>query len=145
MAGSFACTRLTRRLGSKGLMTLGFSGILIGGLVIFIRCIPDPWGLALPMTLVSFSFGLSRPPSNNLVLEQVDQYAGAASSLLIFIYFMLGAAAMWLISLNWADKIRTIGLLGIVSGGLMLAIWLILLQTSAGKRVALYPAGEKRA
>ncbi|MDA3897370.1 MAG: hypothetical protein PF482_14645 [Desulfobacteraceae bacterium] len=56
------------------------------------------------MAVISFSFGLSRPPSNNLVLEQVDKNAGAASSLLIFIYFMLGAFSMWLISLDWTDK-----------------------------------------
>jgi DHA1 family bicyclomycin/chloramphenicol resistance-like MFS transporter len=139
MAGSFACTRLTGRVRSTGLLTAGFAGILIGGIGMIVRWIPGPWGLALPMAVISFSFGISRPPSNNLVLEQVDRHAGAASSLLIFIYFMLGAFAMWLISLDWADKIRTIGVLGAVCGGVILGIWIILPQIKARKRTNLCP------
>ena len=123
MAGSFACSRLLSRIGSRHVMTTGFTGILCGGLLMLTGWIPAPWGLALPMALISFSFGLSRPPSNNLVLEQVDRHAGAASSMLIFIYFMLGAFSMWLISLDWLDKIFIIGILGTVSGGMMLAAW----------------------
>ena len=139
MAGSFACTRLTGRVRSTRLLTAGFAGILIGGIGMILRWIPGPWGLALPMAVISFSFGISRPPSNNLVLEQVDRHAGAASSLLIFIYFMLGAFAMWLISLDWADKIRTIGVLGAVCGGVILGIWIILPQIKARKRTKLCP------
>lgn len=64
--------------------------------------------------------------SNNLVLEQVDRHAGAAASLLVFIYFMLGAFSMWLISLEWIDKIGVIGVLGTCAGGLLLSVWLLL-------------------
>lgn len=139
MAGSFACTRLVGQVGSRGLLTAGFAGILIGGLGMLTRWIPGPWGLALPMAVISFSFGISRPPSNNMVLEQVDRHAGAASSLLIFIYFMLGAFAMWLISLDWADKIRTIGVLGTACGGIILGIWILLPQIAGRKRTRLCP------
>lgn len=141
MAGSFACTRLLRRVGSRGLMTAGFAGILIGGLAMLIPWLPGPWGLALPMATISFFFGISRPPSNNLVLEQVDRHAGAASSLLIFIYFMLGAFAMWLISLDWTDKIHTIGVLGTAAGGIILGIWLLLPRMASRKRTRLCPDG----
>ncbi len=141
MAGSFACTRLLRRVGSRGLLTAGFAGILIGGLGMFIRWLPGPWGLALPMAVISFSFGLSRPPSNNLVLEQVDRHAGAASSLLIFIYFMLGAFSMWLISLDWTDKIRTIGVLATVAGSILLGIWLLIPKITDKKFSVLCPEG----
>ena len=134
MMGSFACTRLLKPLGARGVLTAGFAGILAGGLAMATGLLPGPWGLALPMAVISFSFGLSRPPSNNFVLEQVDRHAGAASSLLIFIYFMLGAFSMWLISLDWADKIRIIGLLGIACGGIILGIWLLLPKTMTEKR-----------
>lgn len=126
MAGSPVCSTLLARVGSRGLMTTGFTGILAGGLIMLGRWIPDPWGPALPMALISFCFGLSRPPSNNLVLEQVDRHAGAASSLLVFLYFLLGAYAMWLISLAWLDKISVIGILGTAAGGLLSGIWLLL-------------------
>ncbi len=126
MAGSLICSRMLGHIGSRTLMTVGFAGVLVGGLVMLIRWIPDPWGLALPMAAVSLCLGLSRPPSNNLVLEQVDRHAGAASSLLIFIYFTLGAFSMWLISLEWLDKIRIIGILAAGAGGVLLGVWLLL-------------------
>ncbi len=139
MVGAFSCTRLLGRVGSRGLLTAGFTGILVGGIGMIFRWIPGPWGLALPMAIISFAFGLSRPPSNNLVLEQVDRHVGTASSLLIFIYFMLGAFAMWLISLDWTDKIHTIGMLGTVSGGVILGIWILLPQIKAKMRTKLCP------
>jgi len=61
------------------------------------------------MSLVAFSLDLSRPPDNNIVLEQVDRDAGSASSLLIFSDFTHGVVGMWLISLEWADKIPVLG------------------------------------
>ena len=117
MAGSFLCSRLLHHMDATQLLALSFGGILAGGMGMDIHCLSGPWELCLPMALVSFSFGVSRPLSNNLVLEQVDDNAGAASSLLIFVYFMMGAFAMWLISFGWSDKIRVIGVLGILCGG----------------------------
>ncbi len=124
MAGSLLCTRLLHKIGPGRLMTMGFAGILAGGVVMLLRIFPGPWGLALPMSIVTFSLGLSRPPSNNLVLDQVDRNAGAASSLLVFIFFMLGAFSMWLISLDWSDKIGVIGILATTVGAVMLSMWL---------------------
>jgi len=83
-----------------------------------------PWGLALPMMVASFCFGLSRPSSNHLMLEQVSTHVGSASSLLVFFNFVVGAFAMWMIALNWTDKIVTIGTFGLVSTAIILVIWL---------------------
>ena len=63
-------------------MTIGFVGIFLGGVILLFAGQHGPWSFALPMFLITFSLGLSRPPSNNLVLEQVDRDAGSASSLL---------------------------------------------------------------
>jgi DHA1 family bicyclomycin/chloramphenicol resistance-like MFS transporter len=134
MAGSFACSRLLRRVRSRALMTFGFIGIMIGGMGMLWQLFPGPFRLAIPMGLISFSFGLSRPPSNNYVLEQVDQYAGAASSILIFCYFLTGAFAMWLISLNWNDKIQVVGILATASGALILVLWQIQLARKSRPR-----------
>jgi DHA1 family bicyclomycin/chloramphenicol resistance-like MFS transporter len=128
MSGSLVCTRLLRLIRPGTVMTLGFAGVLLGGLVMLARVFPGPWALALPMAIVAFSVGMSRPPSNNLVLEQVDKYAGSASSMLIFIFFTFGAGSMWFISLDWADKIHTIALLATSVGGVLLCVWGILVR-----------------
>lgn len=126
MAGSLLCTRLLHRLGPGKVMTMGFAGIFLGGLIMLMNLFPGPWALTIPMALVTFSLGLSRPPGNNLVLEQVDHHAGAASSLLVFIFFLLGAFSMWLISLDWNDKIRVIAILATGVGAVMLSLWAVL-------------------
>lgn len=62
MAGSFAFTRLHKRIESRKLLTISFAGILLGGLLMRSALFSGPWTLALPMALVSFFFGCSRPP-----------------------------------------------------------------------------------
>jgi len=126
MAGSFSCLRLTRRISSGHLMTIGFAGVFLGGVFLLLTAQHGPWSFALPMFLITFSLGLSRPPSNNLVLEQVDRDAGSASSLLIFCYFTLGAVGMWFISLEWVDKIPVLGAFALSCGAMVLAAWFVL-------------------
>ncbi|MGB9131067.1 MAG: multidrug effflux MFS transporter [Methanosarcina sp.] len=125
MVGSFSCLRLRSVLSSRHLITIGFAGILLGGFLLLATGKHGPWGFALPMFFITFSIGLSRPPSNNLVLDQVDRDAGSASSLLIFSYFTLGAVGMWLISLEWADKIPVLGAIAFGCGALVLSAWFI--------------------
>jgi DHA1 family bicyclomycin/chloramphenicol resistance-like MFS transporter len=85
------------------------------------------------MAIITFSYGFNRPLSHNLILEEVDRNAGAASSLLTFSYFIVGAFSMWLIALDWSDKIGTIGILGAGSGGLVLGLWLLLPKLATPK------------
>lgn len=132
MVGSFSCLRLTRSIRSKHLMTVGFAGISLGGFFLLLTGQHGPWSFALPMFLITFSLGLSRPPSNNLVLEQVDRDAGSASSLLIFSYFTLGAVGMWFISLEWADKIPVLGAIALGCGALVLGTWVVLQRKGIG-------------
>jgi DHA1 family bicyclomycin/chloramphenicol resistance-like MFS transporter len=123
MAGSFICTRIQRRMTSEKIVTISFAGILAGGLFMHADLLSGPWGFALPMAMASFFFGLSRPPSNHLVLLQVDQGAGTASSLMIFLYFVVAAFAMWFIALDWADTIHVIARLAIFAALFVLAVW----------------------
>lgn len=126
MIGAFSCLRLIRSVNSKHLMTIGFAGVFLGGIFLLFMGQHGPWSFALPMFMVSFSLGLSRPPSNHLVLEQVDRDIGSASSMLIFTYFAFGAVSMWFISLEWADKIPVLGTTAAGCGALVLASWIII-------------------
>ena len=124
MFGPFAFSRLTRSFSSRNLLTLSFTGILAGSIVL--ACLPhhSPWSLALPMWFISFFFGMNRPASNNLILEQVQQDVGAASALVIFAFMTVGAAGMGIISLAWSDKILVLGVLGTIVGVATLAFWI---------------------
>lgn len=133
MAGSLSCLKLAQRTDSKYLMTAGFIGIFLGGMLILINGQHGPWSFAIPMAMITYSIGISRPPSNHLVLEQVHKDAGSASSLLIFTYFTLGAVGMWLVSQDWTNRIQVLGAIALSCGALVLAAWMVLQKKSIGK------------
>jgi DHA1 family bicyclomycin/chloramphenicol resistance-like MFS transporter len=126
MAGSLLCTRLSGRVSSARILSLCYLGVTVGGVLLLLVDQNGPWKLALPMLCISFSAGLSRPPSNNLVLSQVHHGAGAAASFLMFTIMTGGALAMWFISLGWENKITVLGIMGLVCGVLGGVLWLAL-------------------
>jgi DHA1 family bicyclomycin/chloramphenicol resistance-like MFS transporter len=132
MAGSMSCLKLTDRINPKHLMTAGFAGIAIGAVLILTVGHYGPRAFAFPMALITYSIGISRPPSNHLVLEQVHKDAGAASSLLIFTYFTLGAVGMWLVSQEWMERMQILGTITLVCGVIVFAAWMLLQKRGIG-------------
>jgi MFS transporter, DHA1 family, multidrug resistance protein len=124
MIGPLTFSYLSRHISQKILIAIGFTGIMTGGFWMILIPHTSPWSLALPMWVLSFFLGLCRPPTNNLILEQVDQDIGAASSLVIFTFMMIGSVSMGIISLAWLDKITVLGIMGAASGGFALLFWL---------------------
>jgi DHA1 family bicyclomycin/chloramphenicol resistance-like MFS transporter len=98
-------SRMVRHFSIIRLMPYAFIGMFVSSLLLLCPWIPDPWRLTLPMFCLTFSFSFCRPAGNNLILEQVDRDSGAASSLMVFFYFMVGALAMWFFSFDWNNKI----------------------------------------
>jgi DHA1 family bicyclomycin/chloramphenicol resistance-like MFS transporter len=136
MCGPIAFARLSRHFSSIALMTVAFAGATLSGGVMALIPHDSPWSLALPMWGICFFFGLSRPPSNNLLLEQVQQDVGAASSLITFTFMTIGAFSMGAVSFNWSDKIRFLGILGAIVGALTLITWL------GSKHIYLHPPSK---
>ncbi len=141
MAGFYACARLLKRFPSMALLTGGFTGVLLGGLVMLAAGGGTPWRMALPMAVMSLCLGISRPLANSLVLDQVETDVGAASSLMMFTYFSCGSVAMWVISQDWDDKIRVLAATSAGSAVLVL-LALSLFKRAAGRRPAAATAGR---
>jgi DHA1 family bicyclomycin/chloramphenicol resistance-like MFS transporter len=116
-------TRLVRRFSLNRLLPLSYLGVLFSALLMFLPVFPQPYRLAIPMWLLTFFFAFGRPPENNLILEQIDTDVGAALSLMVFIFFMMGACSMWLISLGWQDKLQVLSIMGIISATIKLLGW----------------------
>ncbi|MGX9364946.1 multidrug effflux MFS transporter [Desulfoplanes sp. PS50] len=114
-AGTFSATQIMR---------FAALGILCAGAWMVVEWNTTPWRLALPMWCVSFCFSLSRPISNHLILAQVDRDTGTASSLMIFLYFLTGSMAIWLISLDWKNPIAVMGIMNVIVGGMALIFWI---------------------
>jgi DHA1 family bicyclomycin/chloramphenicol resistance-like MFS transporter len=121
-------SRMVRHFPITRLMPYAFTGMLVSSLLLLCPWIPDPWRLTLPMFCLTFSFSFCRPAGNNLILEQVDRDTGAASSLMVFFYFMIGALAMWFFSFDWNDKIVMLGRMGVVSVTCTLLLWQVCMR-----------------
>lgn len=126
MSGSMTCMRFGSKWGTLPMISAGYAGIVLGGMLMLLNTFDGPIQFAIPMGIITFSLGLSRPPSNNLALEQVTKDAGTASSVMVFSYFMCGAVSMAAVSLDWADKLIYIGLLSLASGLVAFTFWLFL-------------------
>jgi DHA1 family bicyclomycin/chloramphenicol resistance-like MFS transporter len=126
MAGSMTCMHFGKKIGTMRMITVGYGGVFFGGMVMLAGVFSGPWQFAIPMGMVTFCLGLSRPPSNNLALEQVEKDAGTASSTMVFSYFICGALAMLAVSMDWPSKIVFTGLLAVLSGLGSFGIWFFL-------------------
>lgn len=122
MAGSFLCMRLVMRVNDRVLIGFGFSGMVIGGVLLVLMPHSQVLSFTLPMCCISFGFGLTRPLCVNMILENVTEDIGSASSLMMFVNFIFGALAMGLISLGGEWKILIIGVTAVSTSVLTLAV-----------------------
>ena len=113
MAGSFSCAKLSSRLTSMQILNWSLAGMFIAGLVMLFWH-PTSISFAVSMFAVSFCMGISRPLCNHMVLEQVHNDVGAASSLLTFSSFILGSIGMQMVSLLPDAKIIMIAVMALV-------------------------------
>ena len=123
MAGSYVCSRISHRTGSRKIITAALPMLAAGGAAIFFHIIPGAAGFALLMAVCSFSYGLSRPAAINIILEQVKSSAGAASSMILFVYFLAASFTMRFISFEWDDRTSVIGITAVAAGGAVFIIW----------------------
>ncbi|MGE4319421.1 MAG: multidrug effflux MFS transporter [Deferribacterales bacterium] len=111
MAGSFTSARISSVLSQAKMLTVSFSGMLVGGLSVYLLGGKGYIYFANSMFIFSFFVGFSRPVSSSLVLEQVRTDIGSASSFMVFYQFMAGALCMWAVTQPWENPIAFYGIL----------------------------------
>lgn len=126
MIAPLAFSKIVKHIPLMKLLPFGYLGMMCSASLMTVPLLPLPWRIALPMWLFTFSFSFTRPPGNNLILEQVDRDVGAASAFMVFIFFITGACSMWSISFDWADKITTLGWMGVIASSFTLCAWFLL-------------------
>jgi DHA1 family bicyclomycin/chloramphenicol resistance-like MFS transporter len=128
MCGAFVCTRVMRWLADTRLLTICLTGCVAGGVGILVLGDRHYAAFAAAMCLITFFVGMSRPLSNHLILEQVRQDIGSASSFLVFYQFLVGAVCMRIVTISWTAPIRVFGLVAVLLPALVLAFWPLLLR-----------------
>ena len=114
--GSSLYLVLSRRFNTNQVINLSFFLLLISGLTIVITGDKSPFLFAAALVPGTIAATLTRPPSSNLLLEQVDEDAGAASSMMAFSFSFVGSMGMQFISLGWESRILVMGVVLTITG-----------------------------
>lgn len=124
MLGAMFCTRLLGYYKDSTLIAIALGGGATAGTLLLFFGGTGYGVFALLMALYSFSFGMTRPLANNLILDQVERDIGTASSMIIFIQFVIGAGAMAIATAGWEKPLLTFGLMVSVVPAAVLVLWL---------------------
>ncbi|MFG0247855.1 MAG: multidrug effflux MFS transporter [Phycisphaeraceae bacterium JB051] len=124
MIGAMCSTRVSHHVGDHHLLTACIIGTVIGGIGIICIGHLSPWTFALTMGTITSCFGMTRPISQHIILEQVQTDVGAASSMLVFFQFIVGAICMTLAGLAWPSPIMVFGIMAVSFAIVVLCMWL---------------------
>lgn len=128
MTGAFLSTRLTKYFSDVRILTVCFLGYTFSGLGIMLTGHIHYLFFAAFMAGISFCLGLSRPLSSHLVLEQVSEDIGSASSFIVFYQFIVGSACMAIATIDWTHPIFAFGVQAVIASGLVLLLWPMLIK-----------------
>ena len=134
MVGSFTCTRLAGAVTPMRILYVSLYVMLGAGILMLVLGGNSPLTLTIPMVCITFSVGFSRPIANSMILDQVSSDVGAASGVITFEMFFVGAMAMELISLDWTHKFMVLGVLALA--GALIPLFTLILMRVAERRKA---------
>ena len=121
--GTCSYILLSRYMGISSIIRATFVLTLMSGISILVIGSSGPLVFAITLLPATIGTSLLRPPSVNLLLDQVDKDAGAASSVMTFSFVFSGSLGMQFISLAWSDRIFMIGIVDILVGLCCFILW----------------------
>jgi len=134
MVGSFTCTRLAGAVPPIRILFFSLYVMLGAGILLFVLGGDSPLAVTIPMVCITFSVGFSRPIANSMILDQVSSDVGAASGVITFEMFFVGAMSMEIISLEWTHKVVVLGVLALA--GALIPLFTLFLTRAADRRKA---------
>ncbi|WP_294159942.1 Bcr/CflA family efflux MFS transporter [uncultured Selenomonas sp.] len=118
--------RLKPRMTNNAILRFSFTGVFVSALsVFFLGHIAAIFMLLsfLPFTIIE---SMIRPFGMDLLLREVKENVGTASSVINFVQTLLGSIGMMLGTLPWGDFVQGLAIIMFVVLGLAVAFWRIL-------------------
>lgn len=128
IAGPMIYLRLSRRFHSETIIRTAFAITLASGALIILLGNLQPWIFALCLFPSSIAGSASRPPAANLMLEQQKTDTGSLVSVMNCTSLLMGSLGMTLISFDWGNRIVALGVMMLVTGGLSLLFWPLVIK-----------------
>ena len=124
IAGSFFYIYLARFIRPMRIITSSFIlSLTSAGMILWIGG-RRPIFLLLSVAVGMFGASLQRPPSMNLMLAQQERDTGSASSLISSLKAFLGSVGLYLISLEWENRVLVLGMMFAVVSVCGFPFWL---------------------
>ena len=124
LIGPLLYIRLSKETNSNSFITAGYIVMSISGLLLCTIGSASPLVFALSLMPASLFGSIMGPPRTNLMLEQLQGDAGAASSLMSCAFTFFGSIGMLMISSNFLNKVLLMGLMYLVISLISLVLWL---------------------
>ena len=135
--GPLLYMRLTRLINPISLITVSYVIACFSGLLIVTIGSQSPMLFALSLLPATFAGSVTRPPTSNLMLEQQKGDTGAVVSVMSFTFTIFASIGMMMISLDWADRVRIMGLMYVVFAFVSLVIWSRIFKKAFVQKVSL--------
>lgn len=135
--GPLLYMRLTRLVNPISLITVSYVIACFSGLLIVTVGSQSPMLFALSLLPATLAGSVTRPPTANLMLEQQKGDTGAVVSLMSFTVTIFGSIGMMMISLDWANRVRVMGLLYVIFAIASLVLWSWISKKSFVQKVSL--------
>ncbi|VVB69990.1 Multidrug resistance protein MdtL [uncultured archaeon] len=126
IGGPILYMRISRRYSRRSIIIACFAMICTSGLFISLAGGIQPWMLTIMLLPATICASCVRTPCANLVLEQQKEDTGSAAALLSCFGIFVGSIGMTVISLNWSNTIRVLGMMMILVGLTCEALWLLI-------------------
>ena len=117
---------LSRYCKRFNIISLGFSLVLLSGLLLLLVGGIGPGQFIAAVMVASIGSVILRVPSMNLILEQIQSDAGSASSLISGSFTMIGGVCLMLASLGWGNLVYVLGAVNLTVGVYCLARWTVI-------------------
>lgn len=125
LVGPFLYMFLSKHFDRLRIITSSLAGIVASGLLVVLIGSAGPLFFLLSIILGTLSVSITRTPSIDIVMSQVDTDAGSASSIFNFSFMAIGALGMMIASLEWENRILVVGTIFIIVGLASLGSWLV--------------------
>ncbi|MHB8072156.1 multidrug effflux MFS transporter [Desulfosporosinus fructosivorans] len=135
--GPLLYMRVVRLIKPISLITASYVIACLSGILICTIGTQSPWLFALSLLPATLTGSITRPPSANLMLEQQKGDTGAVVSLMSFAFTLFGSLGMILISFDWANLVRVMGLMYVVFAFASLVLWVKISKKSFVQKVSL--------
>jgi DHA1 family bicyclomycin/chloramphenicol resistance-like MFS transporter len=124
LIGPFLYLVLARYFDRLKIVAASIAVIAISGILIMTLGELGPIPFLLSVIPATLAVSITRPPSFDIALSQVDTDIGSASSVFNFLFMAIGAGGMMIASLEWQSRIAVMGIIFAIVGIFSLFAWL---------------------